>query len=928
MHPIAYRKYMNKPKPTQPPQPKTVATSSAPKPLFAVIVGINKYAHEGVKDLNGAVSDADMFSKFLTSTLGVPPAQITNLRDETATRKAIEEAIVGLSHDKIPEDAALLIFFAGHGAEVDAPANYPSGHVKGKIQMLLPHDFAPQTKGDEVTHGQGLLDIEFARLLKDLALKKSNNITVIVDSCHSGSCTRSYLLDDPKLAVRGVELPDNFVIAVQQLMNDLMTAEEGNRAYAPAAGYETIGHGSHMLLAGCMQGEEAKENKGRGAFTTALLALFQDYGVDKLTYIDVIDKLPDLPSQHPQCEGVYKDRIIFNGQILSTQVLYDLSFNRNGDATELILAGGEAHGITPDAEFTVYADDKMEVLLGTIIVVSGSAFSTFCAPKDLKTPYPSHAFAKLTRVGKEFDVRIFIPMHNELLRPIRRVALEMESDEGGKKGFCLVDSMDNNPDLIFSLEEGRVYFETGDRVCREYGMKRMSTSLPLPIEGVTMDTISRVLLSSADFYWHLRRSNRGQILSNSRKVTVNCVKLVKGPDDNFLPDPLSDDFNIDGVIAINVDDGFQYGFKINNQSNVPLYAALFFFDVGDLSITPFYVPGRGRNNIADVSVPAGGVLTIGYGPTDTVPHTFYLREDQYVAVGYLKLFLSNKYVDFSHVEQSTPFASTRGGIRRSAKTRDLYESICITLIQKRGPVAAEIPPPPTDPVSEPEHRDLPLHEAAVPQTEKSLSQSELQASDVSNGGVTLQPKAIVPNSFSKGKSQEPTDAFSRMDGMEEIVLQKVIQSIIDMGFGRDQLMRVLRASFERLLEYLISGIPSRLDTEAAGTKRFPAGTAGTVPAPPAPSAAPVPASAYTLPLANKRGSFVAPSTNPEQGAPLWRVHVAEEDAAIERLQSLGFSREVVIESYYRCGKNAELTEDYLFDYCVPGSWRPYPPYEV
>lgn len=117
-----------------------------------------------------------MLSEFLTSTLGVPPIQITNLRDRAATKKSIEQAIKNLGDDKIPEDAALLIFFAGHGAEVDAPANYPSGHVKGKIQMLLPHDFTPQAKADEITHGQGLLDIEFARLLRELALKKSNNI--------------------------------------------------------------------------------------------------------------------------------------------------------------------------------------------------------------------------------------------------------------------------------------------------------------------------------------------------------------------------------------------------------------------------------------------------------------------------------------------------------------------------------------------------------------------------------------------------------------------------------------------------------------------------------------------------------------------------------------------------------------------------------
>ncbi|KAF9068251.1 hypothetical protein BDP27DRAFT_834484 [Rhodocollybia butyracea] len=626
-----------------------------------------------------------MFTKYLTSTLGVPPTQIKNLRDKAATKVAIEKAIKELGDDpSVPEDAALLLFFAGHGAEVDAPTNRPSGHVKGKIQMLLPHDFNPQVKADEATHGQGLLDVEFARLLEELATKKSDNITVIVDSCHSGSCTRSYLLDDSKLAIRGVELPDNFVIAVQQLLNDFM-ADDETRAYVPSAGYETIGHGSHMLLAGCMQGEEAKENKGHGAFTTALLNLFRDHGVDKLTYRDVIDKLPDLPSQHPQCEGANMTRFLFNGQIHSTQVLHNLSSDPN--SKELILEGGDAHGITTGAEFAVYEDDKMEKQLGTVTVTSSTAFSSVCISTDLDPSSLSpRAFAKMTRVGDGFDVRLLVPMHNDFLRPIRRVALEMESTEETKRRFFMVDRMDENPDLILTLENQQVHFEIGDRVCREHGMERMSTSVP--VKGI--DDISRVLLSSADFYWHLRRSKRENKLSGSGKVTINCVRLVKESDGTYLPDSQRTDFNVNGVVAVNVDDGFQYGFKINNQSKVPLYAALFFFDVGDLSITKVYVPGRARYNIADASIPAGGTLTIGYGSSGTVPRIFCLKEHQKVAIGYLKLFLSNKYVDFSNIEQNSPFDSSRGTNRPSTRTKDLYEAICITVVQKNVPVIGTI----------------------------------------------------------------------------------------------------------------------------------------------------------------------------------------------------------------------------------------------
>ena len=57
----------------------------------------------------------------------------------------------------------------------------------------------------------------------------------------------------------------------------------------------------------------------------------------------------------------------------------------------------------------------------------------------------------------------------------------------------------------------------------------------------------------------------------------------------------------------------------------------------------------------------GGRLTVGYGDSGWPPHTFYLREGQKVDVGILKLFLSRKEVNLSHVPQSSPFAPVGGG---------------------------------------------------------------------------------------------------------------------------------------------------------------------------------------------------------------------------------------------------------------------------
>ena len=50
---------------------------------------------------------------------------------------------------------------------------------------------------------------------------------------------------------------------------------------------------------------------------------------------------------------------------------------------------------------------------------------------------------------------------------------------------------------------------------------------------------------------------------------------------------------------------------------------------------------------------------MGYGDPGWVPQTFFLREGQEVDVGILKLFLSRKQVDLSHIAQETPFKVSR-----------------------------------------------------------------------------------------------------------------------------------------------------------------------------------------------------------------------------------------------------------------------------
>ena len=60
--------------------------------------------------------------------------------------------------------------------------------------------------------------------------------------------------------------------------------------------------------------------------------------------------------------------------------------------------------------------------------------------------------------------------------------------------------------------------------------------------------------------------------------------------------------------------------------------------------------------IAEPPLKDKGRLTVGYRNSGWPPHTFFLQKGQKVDVWILKLFVSRKAVNLSHVAQSSPFA--------------------------------------------------------------------------------------------------------------------------------------------------------------------------------------------------------------------------------------------------------------------------------
>jgi hypothetical protein len=115
--------------------------------------------------------------------------------------------------------------------------------------------------------------------------------TVIFDCCHSGSLTRKARNDQSHLPrVRGVKMP---VKIPPDLDKDIWG---GRRGTSVAPGFLKSGLRSHVLLSACGAEESAKEEDGRGYFTKKLLDTLEAVGADKVTYADLIQRIPCLPA--------------------------------------------------------------------------------------------------------------------------------------------------------------------------------------------------------------------------------------------------------------------------------------------------------------------------------------------------------------------------------------------------------------------------------------------------------------------------------------------------------------------------------------------------------------------------------------------------------------------------------------------------------
>jgi metacaspase-1 len=157
----------------------------------ALLVGVGKLDIPG-NDLPSIELDLDRMHEML-NLMGFEERQIHTLQDETATSANVIAEFNGWLKQGVQPDDRVVFYFSGHGSNIPDLHGDQDDNVS---QVLVTHDVKRiHDKGGASLSGV-LPDFRISEML---AAIPSKHVLFIVDSCHSGTVTRSFNLNNHSL---------------------------------------------------------------------------------------------------------------------------------------------------------------------------------------------------------------------------------------------------------------------------------------------------------------------------------------------------------------------------------------------------------------------------------------------------------------------------------------------------------------------------------------------------------------------------------------------------------------------------------------------------------------------------------------------------------------------------------------------------------
>jgi hypothetical protein len=431
----------------------TCLFTDAQEKKYALIIGIDTYKPanispaytRGWSDLDGCVNDATSLKDFCTASFGFSEINITTLFNQSATRDSIINALEQIVH-KAAKGDVVFVYYAGHGSQVK---NSLSSEKDKKDETIVPAD---HWKNGVVDIRDKELAVFFNRLIDKGVL-----LTVIFDSCHSGSIGRG------KTTLITGEEKTRYM-------------EEGNADAKDAVIPLRPEERGALIISAAQDFELAKEqrdenNNPHGAFTLALLKALRQLPLESAAN-DIFNSLTAImkyygKTQEPVLAGTAerKKGPLFGTGIKTNGKLYVAAGKKETKGLELM--GGFAFGLSEGSRLA-HGADTVEIIemkgvnRSVAKVVAGNADEIL----------PGTLFEPVNWVNsRQPALAVFIPdgVNKEDLQQYIKTYQHLKE---GKKIKWITDITKETPGCI-------IYFEKEKWYCRDKkkGVKELTGGL-------------------------------------------------------------------------------------------------------------------------------------------------------------------------------------------------------------------------------------------------------------------------------------------------------------------------------------------------------------------------------------------------------------------------------------------------------------------
>jgi hypothetical protein len=612
----------------------------------ALLIGIDDYPK--LNKLEGCVNDVELMHNILWERFAFPPENLTLLRNAQATRDAILSALDALVESTNRNDI-IVIHYAGHGSQMtDREGDEPDG----MDETIMPYD-------SEGRWGinRDITDDEIHLRLIQLG-EKTPHITLIFDSCHSGTITRD------TFGARSRSM-DSDTRLVSQLPPSPIPKElwSGLRGSGPS-GWAHLSD-RYLLIAGCRDEEtsfEYRPPEGNGKVTHGAMTYFLCRELGRATsgtsYRDVFERMASQvnaanPKQHPQMEG-RADREIFGVTELEPMRFIPV-ISRSGDS--VTLGAGLAHGMTLRSRFAVYPQGAKRTIgvdpIGEIEITEVRAVTAEAGIREEKVAGSIRQDARAVES---------VHMHGKLRLAVQLVAdgshssvQQLRTEVAASLLLQLVGN-DEAADLRVYLLAPRDRVVTGDPVPQVEAVSEPTWAvvgregqLVMPLKQ--LDAVREVkdnLEKLARYEQTLKLENPDPDSELRGKFSLELLR--QRPDGAWVPaEPESA-----GGDAV-FEEGEAIAFRISSRHQAPVYLSLLDFGLtGRIGL--IYPPGGAKEQLGP-----GKSFTIGARVGERpwklrIPRAFPFAEDPTGTVAIegtetLKLFVTAAEADFRFLEQ-------------------------------------------------------------------------------------------------------------------------------------------------------------------------------------------------------------------------------------------------------------------------------------